>query len=186
MATSVSYTHLDVYKRQAMRHELTRGLKQGMPFALMEQTPSVSNWLTDNSLKRPGVLRMQSYQAVAHGADTVMFFQMRRSPASCEKFHGAVIDHSGTDNTRVFRECAAIGKELQIIGDKLLGTRKMCIRDRSYDICEIRDLLYYEPGDKLKPVLEETCIKYITFYKKVCEEEHFADLMKKSSEDKCA
>ena len=107
----------------AMRHELTRGLKQGMPFALMEQTPSVSNWLTDNSLKRPGVLRMQSYQAVAHGADTVMFFQMRRSPASCEKFHGAVIDHSGTDNTRVFRECAAIGKELQIIGDKLLGTR---------------------------------------------------------------
>lgn len=107
----------------AMRHDLMRGLKQGAPFMLMEQTPSVTNWQSYNLLKRPGDMRLISYQAVAHGADTVMFFQMRRSPASCEKFHGAVIDHSGTDNTRVFRECAAIGKELQIIGDKLLGTR---------------------------------------------------------------
>lgn len=86
----------------AMRHELTRGLKQGMPFALMEQTPSVSNWLTDNSLKRPGVLRMQSYQAVAHGADTVMFFQMRRSPASCENSMG----RSSTIRERTIPGCS--------------------------------------------------------------------------------
>lgn len=107
----------------AMRHELMRGLKQGMPFSLMEQTPSVSNWRLENGLKRPGVLRLQSYQALAHGADTIMFFQMRRSPGSCEKFHGAVIDHAGTDNTRVFRECAAIGHELQTMGNRILGTR---------------------------------------------------------------
>lgn len=74
-----------------------------------------------------------------------------------------------------------------ILNDFIDTAEKNIERDlQSYDICEIRDLLYYEPGDKLKPVLEETCIKYITFYKKVCEEEHFADLMKKSSEDKCA
>lgn len=66
-----------------------------------------------------------------------------------------------------------------ILNDFIETAEKNIERDvQSYDICEIRDLLYYEPGDKLKPVLEETCIKYITFYKKVCEEEHFADLMK--------
>ena len=106
----------------ALNHELMRGIKGGQPFMLMEQTPSVSNWLADNGLKRPGVMRLQSYQAVAHGADTVMFFQMRRSPAACEKFHGALIDHSGRDDTRVFKECAHLGKELRELGSETLGT----------------------------------------------------------------
>jgi beta-galactosidase len=60
---------------------------------------------------------------VAHGADTVMFFQMRRSPGACEKFHGAVIDHAGREDTRVFRECAALGKELEQLRGATLGTR---------------------------------------------------------------
>jgi beta-galactosidase len=65
------------YAETAMSHDLMRGIKQGDPFVLMEQTPSVTNWLPYNALKRPGVMRLWSYQAVAHGADTVMFFQMR-------------------------------------------------------------------------------------------------------------
>lgn len=107
----------------AFKHDLMRGLKQGMPFALMEQTPSVTNWLPYNALKRPGVMRLWSYQAVAHGADTVMFFQMRRSIGACEKYHGAVIDHVGHANTRVFREIAQLGEELEKIGSLTLGAR---------------------------------------------------------------
>lgn len=107
----------------AFRHDLMRGAKQGKPFALMEQTPSVTNWLPYNALKRPGVMRLWSYQAVAHGADTVMFFQMKRSIGACEKYHGAVIDHVGNENTRVFREVAALGAELDILGDCTLGAR---------------------------------------------------------------
>ncbi|MCD8348093.1 MAG: beta-galactosidase [Lachnospiraceae bacterium] len=111
------------YARTAMSHDLMRGLKGGMPFALMEQTPSVSNWLSYCALKRPGVMRLWSYQAVAHGADTVMFFQMRRSIGACEKYHGAVIDHVGNENTRVFREIAALGAELEKLGGHTLGGR---------------------------------------------------------------
>ena len=107
----------------ALRHDLMRGLKQGKPFALMEQTPSVTNWLPYNMLKRPGVMRLWSYQAVAHGADTVMFFQMKRSIGACEKYHGAVIDHAGHENTRVFREVAALGAELERLGSQTLGAR---------------------------------------------------------------
>ena len=107
----------------SMKHDLMRGLKQGKPFALMEQTPSVSNWHAYCKLKRPGVMRLWSYQAVAHGADTVMFFQMRRSIGACEKYHGAVIDHVGTEHTRVFREITALGEELDKIGEELLGSR---------------------------------------------------------------
>lgn len=113
----------DPFTRTGMVHDLMRGLKQGKPFCLMEQTPSVTNWQPYNALKRPGVMRLISYQAVAHGADTVMFFQMRRSAGACEKFHGAVIDHCGHENTRVFREITALGKELTSLGDAILGSR---------------------------------------------------------------
>ncbi|RCX12533.1 beta-galactosidase [Anaerobacterium chartisolvens] len=106
----------------AMRHDLMRGLKDGQPFMLMEQTPSQQNWQQYNSLKRPGVMRLWSYQAVAHGADSVMFFQLRRSFGACEKYHGAVIAHAGHENTRVFNECAKLGAELKALGDKLIGS----------------------------------------------------------------
>ncbi|GAA0404475.1 beta-galactosidase [Paenibacillus motobuensis] len=113
--TPVSYT--------AMTHDLMRGLKSGQPFMLMEQTPSQQNWQAYNSLKRPGVMRLWSYQAVAHGADTVMFFQLRRSIGACEKYHGAVIEHVGHEHTRVFRECSELGQELHVLSDKLLDAR---------------------------------------------------------------
>lgn len=104
-------------------HDTMRGLKDGKPFCLMEQTPGVSNWHIYAKLKRPGVMRLWSYQAVAHGADTVMFFQMRRSKGACEKYHSAVIDHVGNENTRVFREITELGAELEKIGSETLGSR---------------------------------------------------------------
>ncbi|WP_338543091.1 beta-galactosidase [Paenibacillus tundrae] len=112
LATPFSFT--------AMAHDLMRGLKDGQPFMLMEQTPSQQNWQPYNSLKRPGVMRLWSYQSVAHGADTIMFFQLRRSIGACEKYHGAVIEHVGHEHTRVFREVAELGKELQLLGDQTL------------------------------------------------------------------
>ncbi len=106
----------------AMRHDLMRGLKDA-PFMLMEQTPSQQNWQPYNSLKKPGQMRAQSYQTVAHGADTIQFFQLRRSKGACEKFHGAVIAHSGNGDTRVFKECAQLGEELKKLGAETLGAK---------------------------------------------------------------
>ena len=103
------------WSHTAMCHDLMRGLKDA-PFMLMEQTPSQQNWQPYNSLKRPGQMRAQSYQTLAHGADTIQFFQLRRSVGACEKFHGAVIEHVGTENTRVFREVKQLGEELEKLG----------------------------------------------------------------------
>lgn len=111
----------DSFSKIAMSHDLMRGVGGGKPFILMEQTPSVTNWLPFNALKRPGVMRLWSYQAVAHGSDAVMFFQMKRSIGACEKYHGAIIDHAGHENTRVFREAEALGAELERIGSDILG-----------------------------------------------------------------
>ena len=105
----------------AFGHDLNRGLKDGRPFMLMEQTPSSQNWQPVNALKRPGVLRLWSYLAVAHGADTVMYFQWRRGRGSFEKFHGAVVEHARRSDARVFREVSELGAELARLGDRTLG-----------------------------------------------------------------
>ncbi|MET9580037.1 beta-galactosidase [Streptomyces massasporeus] len=109
--------------RPALAHDLMRGLKDGAPFWLMEQTPSTTACRDVNPLRRPGELRIATFQAIAHGADAVLYFQMRASRGACEKYHGAVIGHAGRDDTRVFREVAELGRELEILGDRTLGAR---------------------------------------------------------------
>src|SRR5690349_11386835 len=89
----------------------------------MEQTPSTTAARDVNSLKRPGVLRLWSWQAVAHGADAVLYFQLRASRGACEQYHGAVIGHAGRSDTRVFSEVAALGSELRRLGPTTLGAR---------------------------------------------------------------
>lgn len=106
----------------AMNHDLMRGLKN-KPFLLMEQAPSQQNWQPNNSLKKPGEIRAQSFQSIAHGADSVLFFQLRQSVGGCEKFHSAVISHSGRSDTRVFRELSDLGLELKKVGDKTIGAK---------------------------------------------------------------
>lgn len=109
--------------RMALAHDLMRGLKGGAPFWVMEQTPTITASRDVNPVKRPGVLRLWSWQAVAHGADAVLYFQLRQSRGACEKYHGAVLDHAGRTTTRSFREVAALGSELDQAGDALLGAR---------------------------------------------------------------
>ena len=106
----------------AFNHDLMYGLKDGgRPFLLMEQAPSSQNWQPVNALKRPGQMRLWSYMAVAHGSDAVMYFQWRRGRGGCEKLHGAVVEHVGHENTRVFHEVSSLGAELDGLEDQLLG-----------------------------------------------------------------
>ncbi|MGG1515650.1 beta-galactosidase [Paenibacillus oryzisoli] len=104
----------------AFYHDLFRSFKQ-KPFLLMESTPSQTNWQKVSKLKQPGMHRLSSLQAIAHGADSVQYFQWRKSRGSSEKFHGAVVDHAGHEHTRVFRDVAALGKTLGDISD-IVGT----------------------------------------------------------------
>ncbi|MDF4988947.1 beta-galactosidase [Vibrio parahaemolyticus] len=99
-----------------MYHDLMRTLKN-QPFLLMESTPSQTNWQPITKLKKDGVHLLSSLQAVAHGSDSVQYFQWRKSRGSVEKFHGAVIDHVGHANTRTGREVTAVGEYLKQIND---------------------------------------------------------------------
>lgn len=101
----------DTASENAMEHDLMRGLKN-QPFLLMEETPNQQNWYPYNALKKPGEMRMLSYQAIAHGANNIAFFQLKQSRSGAEKFHGSVLTHSDSVHTRTFKEVQQLGKEI--------------------------------------------------------------------------
>lgn len=107
----------------AMCHDLMRGVGGGKPFMLMEQTPNQQNWFPYCKVKKPGEVAKLSWQAVAHGADTVQFFQLKQSIGGCERFHGAVIGHDDSERSRTYREVRALGADLERRAPALMGSR---------------------------------------------------------------
>lgn len=142
----------------AFIHDLNRSLKQGKPFMLMESTPSMTNWQEVSKLKRPGMHLLSSLQAVAHGADTVQYFQWRKSRGGSEKFHGAVVDHVGHERTRVFQEVAKVGAVLKML-DPVLGTTVEPEVALIFD-WENRWALEDAQGPRQEKKYEETCYRH--------------------------
>lgn len=101
----------DSYLGAAFDYDVVRSLHAGRPWLLMEQAPGAVNWRQRNAPKPAGKMRAGSWQAVARGADAVMFFQWRASPGGAEKFHSGMVGHTGPAG-RVFGEVCALGNEL--------------------------------------------------------------------------
>ena len=106
-------TPADTASELSFDHAVMRSLKKDKPFMLMESTPSLVNWHSVNKLKRPGILRASSIQTIGCGSDTVQYFQWRKGRGAAEQFHGAVVDHLGRDDTRVFKEVSEVGELLK-------------------------------------------------------------------------
>ena len=103
----------DSWVAAALNFDLMRSLK-GESWLLMEQAASaVSQWQVNN-VKRPGLMRAGSFQAIAHGADSVLYFQWRASRGGQERFHSAMLPHSGTAS-RTWNEVEALGNELGLV-----------------------------------------------------------------------
>ncbi len=117
----------------AFVHDVFRSMKNGQPFFMMESTPSQVNWFDVNKLPRPSLQELTAVQAVAHGADSVQYFQWRKSRGSHEKYHGAVVGHAGHEHTRVFREVTHTGEVLEKLSSAV-GTR--CAKSRVAVLCD--------------------------------------------------
>lgn len=100
----------------AFYHDLHRSYKR-KPFYLIESSPAQTNWQPLSRLKRPGMVKLASAQALAHGAMGVNYFQWRQSRGGEEKFHGAVVLHRGGEETRTFREVRSVGEMLAGLPD---------------------------------------------------------------------
>jgi beta-galactosidase len=108
--------------RSAMAGDLMRSLGHGRPWVLMEQTTHRVNWRDVNAPKAPGQMRLWSLQAVARGADGVMFFQWRQSKSGAEKFHSAMVPHGPPAASPTWHEVVQLGEELRGL-DAICGSR---------------------------------------------------------------
>ena len=150
-------TLADTLADTAFQHTVMRGYKREKPFMVMESAPGLVNWHKYNKLKRPGVHKLACLQAIACGSDTVQYFQWRKGRGSYEQYHGAVVDHIGTDDTRVFREVAEVGeamKKLAPVAGTLVKTRAAMLFDWDNRMA-IRDARAL--SDETKQY-EDTCI----------------------------
>lgn len=105
-------TLFDTLTENSFDHVIVRSMKKEQPFLLMESCPGPVNWHPFNKVKRPGIHELAGLQAIACGSDSVQYFQIRKGRGSYEQYHGAVIDHLGTSDTRVFKEVEALGEKL--------------------------------------------------------------------------
>lgn len=115
-------TTAELASKVAMINDLYRTLKN-QPFLLLESTPSAVNWIEYNKAKRPGKHYLSSMQMLAHGADSNMYFQFRKSRGSSEKFHGAIVDHDNSTDNRVFKEVQKVGQTMENLPE-LVGAPK--------------------------------------------------------------
>ena len=82
--------------RQAIYFDQTRGLT-GRPFWIMEQQPGPVNWGRHNPWPAPGMVRLWSWEAFAHGAAVVSFFRWRQAPFAQEQMHAGLLRPDSTE-----------------------------------------------------------------------------------------
>ena len=100
----------------AFHHDLYRGMSR-KPFWVMEQQPGPVNWAAWNPAPAPGMVRLWTWEAFAHGADVVSYFRWRQAPFGQEQMHAGLytpdrrLDVGGV-------EAAAVAAELPLVPDE--------------------------------------------------------------------
>ncbi len=92
-------------------------------FWVMEHKAANVGWQDVNSLVRPGVIRMFTYQHLSRGASGILYFFWRQPRIGSEKFYGGVLTHDGRGENRTYKEICQIGEEVKLLGPLLKGSK---------------------------------------------------------------
>lgn len=105
----------------ALNLDQTRGLSR-KAFWLMEQQPGPVNWAPHNPRPAPGMVRLWTLQAFAHGAECVSYFRWRQAPFAQEQMHAGLL-RPDDEPADAWPEIAAVADEQRRLGD-LSGPRE--------------------------------------------------------------
>ncbi len=102
----------------AFHHDLYRGCANGR-WWVMEQQPGPVNWAAHNPAPLPGMVRLWTLEAAAHGAELVSYFRWRQAPFGQEMHHAGLLRPDSVDDIGA-HEARAAAHDLSVLGD--LGT----------------------------------------------------------------
>lgn len=74
---------------QAFHHDLYRAVGDGR-WWVMEQQPGPVNWAPYNPAPLEGMVRLWTWEAIAHGAEVVSYFRWRQAPFGQEQMHAGL------------------------------------------------------------------------------------------------
>ncbi|MBW7885788.1 MAG: beta-galactosidase [Caldilineaceae bacterium] len=132
----------------AATHDHMWGILQ-RNFWVMEQQVGQINWSAYNPMPAPGFVRLKTYQALAHGADGIVYFRWRQALAGSEQYHSGLLDHAGR-KTAGYAEAQQIGSELARLAPVLEATQPQA---------EIAILLDYDSRWALEIQPHTTCLR---------------------------
>src|SRR5690606_12306112 len=110
----------DLYRdaiRTGFKSDLYRCFKPDRPWMVIESCPDAVQWRLPTTLKRADLHQAEMLQALGHGAEGTCYFQWRKGRAGSEKLHGAVVDHVGHENTRVFSSVARLSEHYEKLSE---------------------------------------------------------------------
>ena len=81
---------------QAFHHDLYRAVGRGR-WWVMEQQPGPVNWAPYNPAPLPGMVRLWTWEAFAHGAEAVCYFRWRQAPFAQEQMHAGMLRPDSED-----------------------------------------------------------------------------------------
>lgn len=111
------------YEYVSMAHENMRGAKN-KNFIVMEQQAGPAGWDILGSTPPPGQLRLWAYQAVAHGAEGLVYFRFRTALFGMEQYWYGVLDHDGKPRRRFF-EIKQTGEELKRLENYITDSKNI-------------------------------------------------------------
>ncbi len=82
----------------AFHHDLYRGCTRGGRWSVMEQQPGPVNWARYNPAPLPGMVRLWTLEAMAHGAELVSYFRWRQAPFAQEQMHAGLLRPDRADD----------------------------------------------------------------------------------------
>lgn len=93
---------------QAFHHDLYRAVGKGR-WWVMEQQPGPVNWAPYNPAPLPGMVRLWTWEAFAHGAEAVCYFRWRQAPFAQEQMHAGLLrpDHKDAPAMDEIRDVVA-------------------------------------------------------------------------------
>ncbi|WP_109314228.1 beta-galactosidase [Pseudovibrio ascidiaceicola] len=99
---------------QAFHHDLYRQAGHGRLW-IMELQPGPVNWAPYNPIPLKGMVRLWSWEAFAHGAETTSYFRWRQAPFAQEQMHAGL---KQTDNkpAQAYVEAAQVAREIEELG----------------------------------------------------------------------
>lgn len=105
---------------QAFHHDLYRAVGRGR-WWVIEQQPGPVNWAPWNPAPLPGMVRLWTWEALAHGAEAVCFFRWRQAPFGQEQLHAGLLRPDSID-TPALAEAAQVALEINEMPE--VGTAK--------------------------------------------------------------